>query len=132
MSGSCGDGCTCGVESCDDGNASTESCQYGALDCTVYGETCDFVPGEIRRCGDGVTDPEEAWLHSMTMHAWTLVNGRNAVMGFYRSGRDSDDGDIEGDYGELNGRCAASAAIRAWCTRGGGRSTRKKSAMMVT
>ena len=58
---SCGDGVVhAAVESCDDGNASTESCQYGALDCTVCGETCDFVPGEIRRCGDGVTDPEEA------------------------------------------------------------------------
>ena len=55
----CGDGVingSFGFEDCDDGNAITETCEYGEDNCTVCAEDCTLQPGVIAGCGDGVID----------------------------------------------------------------------------
>ena len=44
------------VETCDDGNALTEICDYGETSCSVCDETCNQVPGATSYCGDGNAD----------------------------------------------------------------------------
>lgn len=55
---SCGDGATqAGAgESCDDANAVTESCAYGAQSCSVCDASCQLVAGATSYCGDTVID----------------------------------------------------------------------------
>jgi cysteine-rich repeat protein len=43
-----------GHETCDDGNTSTEVCEYGKKACTVCDDSCQEVPGATIYCGDGV------------------------------------------------------------------------------
>ncbi len=53
----CGNGEIDEGESCDDGNAVTDSCNYGVESgCTVCGFGCVDAPGMITFCGDGITD----------------------------------------------------------------------------
>ncbi|HWU91064.1 MAG TPA: DUF4215 domain-containing protein, partial [Kofleriaceae bacterium] len=58
----CGDGIvsttTSPAEGCDDHNAVTEPCAYGAASCTVCDATCQLVPGVTSVCGDGFVDLE--------------------------------------------------------------------------
>ena len=49
----CGDTLIGGTETCDDGNAVTESCTYGATSCTVCSATCALASGATTYCGDG-------------------------------------------------------------------------------
>ena len=46
-------------ESCDDGNAVTEDCEYGLESCTVCAADCTNQAGATHVCGDGVTDTSE-------------------------------------------------------------------------
>jgi cysteine-rich repeat protein len=55
----CGDSLLGGTESCDDGNAVTEACTYGATSCTVCSATCSLVAGATSFCGDGTLNPTE-------------------------------------------------------------------------
>ncbi|MEE2756240.1 MAG: hypothetical protein VYA30_06250 [Myxococcota bacterium] len=55
----CGDSVVEDTETCDDGNAVTEDCAYGEINCTVCAADCTEQPGAIRLCGDGIVDPEE-------------------------------------------------------------------------
>ena len=55
----CGDSLLGGTESCDDGNAVTEACSYGATSCTVCSATCSLVAGATSFCGDGTLNPTE-------------------------------------------------------------------------
>lgn len=50
----CGDGVVNGDESCDDGNAETEVCDYDQESCSVCSSACEMVAGAISYCGDGV------------------------------------------------------------------------------
>ncbi len=43
-------------ETCDDGNAVTDSCTYGVPSCTVCGASCSDEPGIPTVCGDSVVD----------------------------------------------------------------------------
>ena len=53
----CGDGLIAdGLEACDDGNTTTETCAYGERMCTVCSAECQTVPGETSFCGDGRVD----------------------------------------------------------------------------
>src|SRR5690606_32638571 len=55
----CGDGTVDGAngETCDDGNAVTESCTYGdEQGCTVCAASCVEGPGTVTFCGDGEVD----------------------------------------------------------------------------
>jgi hypothetical protein len=52
----CGDGKIAPNEGCDDGNAVTETCPYGAYQCTVCDKQCTTEPGATSRCGDGRVD----------------------------------------------------------------------------
>jgi hypothetical protein len=52
----CGDGAVVAPETCDDGNAVTEDCTYGAMSCSVCGDTCTMVAGATSYCGDGTID----------------------------------------------------------------------------
>lgn len=52
----CGNGEIEPGETCDDGNAITESCAYGAPSCTVCNATCQDGPGTLAFCGDGTTN----------------------------------------------------------------------------
>ena len=52
----CGDNVVTGTETCDDGNAVTEACEYGVMMCQVCGASCTEVFGAISYCGDGVAD----------------------------------------------------------------------------
>ncbi|MDH5720730.1 MAG: DUF4215 domain-containing protein [Spirochaetia bacterium] len=57
----CGDSITNAAETCDDGNATTESCIYGESSCTVCDSTCNSVAGAVTGyCGDGTTNGPEA------------------------------------------------------------------------
>ena len=49
----CGDTLIGGAETCDDGNAVSESCTYGQTSCTVCSSTCTLAPGATTYCGDG-------------------------------------------------------------------------------
>jgi hypothetical protein len=44
-------------EECDDGNAVTETCDYGQTACLVCDDICQEVAGETSYCGDNVIDP---------------------------------------------------------------------------
>lgn len=56
----CGDGAIrSGFETCDDGNAVTESCSYGQSSCTVCDATCHSIAGAISYCGDSVRQPAQ-------------------------------------------------------------------------
>ena len=53
----CGDGFQYdGVEGCDDGNVTTEACDYGEASCTVCNSDCDIEAGATSFCGDSITD----------------------------------------------------------------------------
>ncbi len=54
----CGDGTTqAGAgEQCDDGNTTTESCDYQLTSCTVCDSSCHNAAGATSYCGDGVVD----------------------------------------------------------------------------
>lgn len=54
----CGDGVVEGEEACDDGNNTTEECDYDSP-CTVCSAECREVAGAVATCGDGVVDEEE-------------------------------------------------------------------------
>ncbi|MBU0578112.1 peptidoglycan DD-metalloendopeptidase family protein [Patescibacteria group bacterium] len=56
----CGNGVVevAGGEMCDDGNAVTESCEYGLDSCYICNATCQYVIGETSYCGDGIIDPD--------------------------------------------------------------------------
>ena len=56
----CGDGVTNASETCDDGNATTEQCDYGTTSCAVCDSTCQTVAGATDYCGDGTVDAPEA------------------------------------------------------------------------
>ena len=54
IAAACGDNVTEGLETCDDGNQITESCQYGEVSCTVCDANCQEATGElVGYCGDG-------------------------------------------------------------------------------
>ena len=55
----CGDTLIGGAETCDDGNAVSESCTYGQTSCTVCSSTCTLVPGATSYCGDGALQSAE-------------------------------------------------------------------------
>lgn len=55
----CGNGVIDGGETCDDGNAATEFCEYGEASCTVCNFECVDGPGRLTFCGDGVLDVED-------------------------------------------------------------------------
>ena len=55
----CGNSSIEGGETCDDGNTSTEECNYGEPACTVCNATCQSVAGDTDVCGDGVLDTVE-------------------------------------------------------------------------
>lgn len=50
----CGNGTVGMGETCDDNNAVTELCAYGAMSCMVCDSTCHTVAGMTQRCGDMV------------------------------------------------------------------------------
>ena len=53
----CGDGFQYdGVEGCDDGNVTTEACDYGEASCTVCNSDCDIEAGATSFCGDDTVD----------------------------------------------------------------------------
>jgi len=53
----CGNGIVEEGEGCDDGNTVRESCTYGDTGgCMVCGSSCDFTPGIITYCGNGIRD----------------------------------------------------------------------------
>lgn len=47
-----------GHETCDDGNAVTEHCDYGASSCMVCNSSCQQVSGATSSCGDGIVQPD--------------------------------------------------------------------------
>lgn len=55
-SASCGDGLVEIGESCDDGNAVTETCVYGQYSCVICDANCSIVSGPGSYCGDAVID----------------------------------------------------------------------------
>ncbi len=54
----CGDGKinSQAEEDCDDGNTTTETCDYGMLSCTICDATCSKLFGLTSFCGDGAID----------------------------------------------------------------------------
>ena len=75
----CGDGLVSSGEECDDGNAVLETCDFGTLNCTVCGPTCQFEPGIPDGCGDGNLDEGEVcgrWrYHGLAVAAWEIAQG---------------------------------------------------------
>ena len=56
----CGDSVVNGPEECDDGNTTTEPCEYGDASCTDCGADCTAQPGtRAEYCGDGVVNGPE-------------------------------------------------------------------------
>lgn len=53
---SCGDSVVDAGEACDDGNTTTESCDYGLGMCDVCDDQCQLVAGATSLCGDGAVD----------------------------------------------------------------------------
>jgi cysteine-rich repeat protein len=53
----CGDGVVGPGETCDDGNAVTETCAYAVASCTVCDASCHSVAGSTSVCGDSAVDP---------------------------------------------------------------------------
>ncbi|MEC8052881.1 MAG: DUF4215 domain-containing protein, partial [Myxococcota bacterium] len=51
--GVCGDGILDAGEDCDDGNTTTENCEYGETACTVCDAQCQSIDGQVAYCGDG-------------------------------------------------------------------------------
>lgn len=49
----CGNAVLESGEQCDDGNAFTESCQYGLVGCSVCNSSCNLTSGNTSFCGDG-------------------------------------------------------------------------------
>ena len=52
----CGNTVTEAGETCDDGNTTTETCNYGQTSCTVCDATCQSVAGATNYCGDSTVD----------------------------------------------------------------------------
>ncbi len=56
----CGDGEQClESEECDDGNTTTEKCEYGLEACTVCNSACESMAGATNYCGDEMLVPED-------------------------------------------------------------------------
>jgi len=55
----CGNSTTDSGETCDDGNAITESCTYGLTSCSVCNATCQQVAGNTAYCSNHIVDAQE-------------------------------------------------------------------------
>lgn len=55
----CGDGAVVGDEECDDGNTTTETCEYGEMTCRICNEFCQIVDLDGTWCGDGLLQETE-------------------------------------------------------------------------
>jgi cysteine-rich repeat protein len=54
----CGDEVTDVEEQCDDGNTTTEDCDYGLANCTVCAADCTVQAGLTHLCGDNIQDEQ--------------------------------------------------------------------------
>ena len=59
LASTCGNGLVEQDEECDDGNAVSESCEYGLLECIVCQSDCTQGSGETSYCGDGIINGPE-------------------------------------------------------------------------
>ena len=55
----CGNGVVEQGEECDDGNSTTEACDYGQRGCQVCDRNCSEISGQVSYCGDGVIQAGE-------------------------------------------------------------------------
>ena len=97
-------------EQCDDGNTTTEICDYGVKQCTICDANCQSVAGATSYCGDGDTDETNGescddsntdteicgyGQEDCTVCDATCQSIEGTLIGF------CGDGTIQNDYGEL-------------------------------
>jgi cysteine-rich repeat protein len=70
----CGDSIIDATETCDDGNALTESCTYGLTSCSVCNGACLTAAGATSYCGDGIVQSTEACDDGNTVNTDTCTN----------------------------------------------------------
>jgi cysteine-rich repeat protein len=61
-------------ETCDDGNTTTEPCEYGKSSCTVCNATCQKAAGVTTYCGDGLAQPDYEECDSESLATQGLCN----------------------------------------------------------